>query len=83
MRRSSALESALAFALAVALCATSRCAPRTPPTRETLVIAQVTSALTLDPHLHDEEGTSSVLSHFYNRLVAFERNLAAARKAGK
>jgi len=39
--------------------------------RSTLVLGQPTSALTLDPHLHDEESTHSALSHFYERLVAF------------
>ncbi len=35
------------------------------------MIGQVTSAVSLDPHLHDEESTHSALSHFYERLVAF------------
>jgi ABC-type transport system substrate-binding protein len=35
------------------------------------VIGQVTSVVSLDPHLHDEESTHSSLSHFYERLVAF------------
>ena len=35
------------------------------------MIGQVTSAVSLDPHLHDEESTHSSLSHFYERLVAF------------
>ncbi len=37
----------------------------------TLVLGQPTSALSLDPHLHDEESTYSTLEHFYDRLVAF------------
>jgi peptide/nickel transport system substrate-binding protein len=36
-----------------------------------LVLGQPTSALSLDPHLHDEESTYSTLEHFYERLVAF------------
>ena len=35
--------------------------PGTTP-RSTLVLGQPTSALTLDPHLHDEESTYSTLS---------------------
>lgn len=35
------------------------------------MIGQVTSAVSLDPHLHDEESTHSALSHFFERLVAF------------
>lgn len=31
----------------------------------------MTSALTLDPHAHDEVSTHSTLSHFYNALVSF------------
>lgn len=46
-----------------------RAAPRT------VVIGQVTSAIGLDPHLHDEESTHSALSHFYERLVAFGPDL--------
>ena len=44
--------------------------PGTTP-RSTLVLGQPTSALTLDPHLHDEESTYSTLEHFYDKLVAF------------
>lgn len=36
-----------------------------------VVIAQITSAATLDPHRHDEVSTLSTLSHFYDTLVAF------------
>lgn len=36
-----------------------------------VVLGQLTSAVELDPHLHDEESTHSALSHFYERLVAF------------
>ncbi len=41
------------------------------PAAAQLVLGQPTSALSLDPHLHDEESTYSTLEHFYERLVAF------------
>ena len=42
-----------------------------PAASSRLVLGQPVSALTLDPHLHDEESTYSTLEHFYDRLVAF------------
>lgn len=62
--------SALALALVLAGC---RARDAAPPA--TLVLGQPTSALTLDPHLHDEESTYSTLEHFYERLVAFGRDM--------
>lgn len=35
------------------------------------MLAQVTSGVSLDPHLHDDEATHSTLSHFYSSLVNF------------
>ncbi|HYN40949.1 MAG TPA: ABC transporter substrate-binding protein [Thermoanaerobaculia bacterium] len=64
----------LAGSLAVTLLAGAcRRAPELQP--RTVVIGQVTSAIGLDPHLHDEESTHSALSHFYERLVAFGPDL--------
>ncbi len=36
-----------------------------------IVIGQITSAVTLDPHGHDQAQTSITLSHFYESLVTF------------
>src|SRR5512140_2968935 len=36
-----------------------------------LRIAQLTSAITLDPHRHDSTYASATLGHFYDRLVNF------------
>jgi len=47
------------------------CRARPQAARSVLVLGQPTSALSLDPHLHDEESTYSTLEHFYERLVAF------------
>jgi len=47
------------------------CRARPQEARSVLVLGQPTSALSLDPHLHDEESTYSTLEHFYERLVAF------------
>ncbi len=55
-----------ALALSVASCRIPGAAPRS-----RIVLGQPTSALTLDPHLHDEESTYSTLEHFYDKLVAF------------
>lgn len=63
MRRPAALP-----ALLVALVALS-CRGRAP--KDEIVLAQVTSVVSLDPHLHDEEATHSTLSHFYSSLVNF------------
>ncbi len=64
----------LAGSLAVTLLAGAcRRAPELQP--PTVVIGQITSAIGLDPHLHDEESTHSALSHFYERLVAFGPDL--------
>jgi peptide/nickel transport system substrate-binding protein len=57
---------ALALALLLAACRGPGAAG---PSR--LVLGQPNSALTLDPHLHDEESTYCTLEHFYDRLVAF------------
>lgn len=57
---------ALVFALFVPACAGPEAAS---PVE--LVLGQPTSALSLDPYLHDEESTYSTLEHFYERLVAF------------
>ena len=54
------------LALLLAACRVPGSAPR-----PTVVLGQPTSALTLDPHLHDEESTYSTLEHFYEKLVAF------------
>ena len=45
------------------------------PEPSLLRLGQPTSALSLDPHLHDEESTYSTLEHFYERLVAFGRDM--------
>ena len=63
MRRSAALP-----ALLLSLVALS-CRGRAP--KDEIVLAQVTSVVSLDPHLHDEEATHSTLSHFYSSLVNF------------
>lgn len=47
------------------------CGGRGKPSPGLLVLGQPTSALSLDPYLHDEEATYSTLEHFYERLVAF------------
>ncbi len=47
------------------------CGGREAPSSRPLVLGQPTSALSLDPYLHDEESTYSTLEHFYERLVAF------------
>jgi len=57
---------ALAWALLLPACREPEGVP--PPL---LVLGQPTSALSLDPYLHDEESTYSTLEHFYERLVAF------------
>ncbi|MCI0607416.1 ABC transporter substrate-binding protein [bacterium] len=36
-----------------------------------IVIGQITSAVSLDPHLVNEESTHSTLTHFYSKLVTF------------
>jgi len=41
------------------------------PTARHIVIGQITSAVTLDPHGHDQAQTSITLSHFYESLVTF------------
>jgi peptide/nickel transport system substrate-binding protein len=64
----------LAWSLAVALLA-GACRRAPEPQPRIVVIGQVTSAIGLDPHLHDEESTHSALSHFYERLVAFGPDL--------
>lgn len=47
------------------------CGGREASSPGTLVLGQPSSALSLDPYLHDEEATYSTLEHFYERLVAF------------
>lgn len=47
------------------------CGGHEAPSPGQIVLGQPTSALSLDPYLHDEESTYSTLEHFYERLVAF------------
>jgi peptide/nickel transport system substrate-binding protein len=63
----------LAGLLAVVLVA--GCRPAPPQGRAELRIAQLTSAITLDPHRHDSSYASTTLGHFYERLVSFGPNL--------
>ena len=56
---------AVAFGLTLPACSRKGAPPRL------LTLAQPASAVSLDPHLHDEEATYSTLSHFYSRLVTF------------
>lgn len=58
------------------LASASSCGRREPPQPSShIVIGQITSATTFDPHLHDEESTYSTLAHFYNKLVTFGPDL--------
>jgi peptide/nickel transport system substrate-binding protein len=56
----------------LALAALAACGPRGP--RE-LKIAQSVSAVTLDPHRHDNLMTHSALGHLYEALVAFDADM--------
>lgn len=67
--RSRLLLLVLSCGLALAACSRRGAAPLT------LTLAQPASAVSLDPHLHDEEATYSTLSHFYSRLVTFGAEL--------
>lgn len=51
------------------------CPSRRPTRAGDLVIGQIATAVTLDPHLHDELPTHSCLAHFYNKLVTFGPDL--------
>lgn len=68
MPRASLVAGLLLGLLPEAAC---RRAGKAPPAASELVIAQIASAVTLDPHLHNEESTFSTLSHFYDSLVTF------------
>ncbi len=62
---------ALAVSFVAALAALAGCRRPAPLEERPLAIGQITSAVTLDPHRHDEEATYSCLSHFYEKLVGF------------
>ncbi len=66
--RGVALGSALALS---GTCCSPAEAPAGPATDRTCVIAQLTTTVTLDPHMHDQELSRSVHSHFFNALVGF------------
>ncbi len=56
--------------LVLAAVALAAC-PRSKPEEKRIVIGFPSSAVTLDPHFHFDEYTSSTLSHFFNKLVVF------------
>lgn len=64
----------VATALAAILLAACRGAPA--PDARPLALGFETSAVTLDPHLHDDQATHTTLEHFYGRLVAFGPDLS-------
>ncbi len=57
--------------LLILLAAFSACWREEKVSSNQIVIGQITSAVTLDPHLVNEESTHSTLTHFYSRLVVF------------
>lgn len=80
MRRPSPVACVAVF-LATVSCGDSRPGerpekrPEGRPENRPLVLAQVTSAVSLDPYLHDESSTASTLSHFYDKLVGFSADM--------
>jgi peptide/nickel transport system substrate-binding protein len=70
MARGSSATTAFLLLVGIASC---RSGPPVPASREgpRLVLGQVTSAVTLDPHGHDHGPTSVTLGHFYESLVTF------------
>lgn len=58
-------------AAAALVLAAAACRRGPPGARLHLAIGQLTSATTLDPHLHDDERSYSTLDHFYDKLVGF------------